>query len=570
MSATTTTLRVRDVLGVRVADVPIGPGLTLIGGTNGAGKSSLLQAAAAVATGEPYVRGARIKKDLARLVHRGTDAGTATLDWGRGQRRVTWPSGALETIGDLRQFGTALGIGAERLMDMDAKARLHALTERLNLAPAKADLAEFLAEQGVGEEVVDALWSRIEVSGWDAVLKQAQDHAKRLQGRWEEASGERWGPQKSADWCPEGLLRGEPYNTEDEDRAVAAAQHALEQLRVADAVSDAQIRQAREAAAPLDQLRDEADKLQLASNAITADVAALNRRLSAMRPVPELGKPGPPPLLCPHCSGVVEVEQDPDTALVRIVAGKAPPPAGEPDPELEKRRAVHREIQAARTVAEDRMRRLQAEQRVIHARLGVAEEAAARLERFLAAPRVDDQALGEARLALQSAQTRREKVQALLRSRAIRAEWTANEPIVAALQPSGVRQRVLEAKIGAFNAELAELCALAKFPPVEVTADADVSIGGFSYGMASESERWRADLILTIAFARREGAAFVVVDRFDVLAPAARPGALNLLMNAGVPALVGVTVRDPDGLPAALKQMGHRLAWIEAGRLQVL
>ena len=71
---------------------------------------------------------------------------------------------------------------------------------------------------------------------------------------------------------------------------------------------------------------------------------------------------------------------------------------------------------------------------------------------------------------------------------------------------------------------------MATWHPVVITPEIEITYGGRLYGLLSESEKWRADTLLAIAIARLSGIRLVLLDRFDVLQPTARPQALKLLL----------------------------------------
>lgn len=86
------------------------------------------------------------------------------------------------------------------------------------------------------------------------------------------------------------------------------------------------------------------------------------------------------------------------------------------------------------------------------------------------------------------------------------------------------------------------------------------------YGLLSESEKWRADALFATAIAKLSGLKIVMLDRFDVLEPKARPQALKLLMTCTKDgsidqALMAGTMKEPMAkLPAGIQQV-----WIENG-----
>lgn len=55
-----------------------------------------------------------------------------------------------------------------------------------------------------------------------------------------------------------------------------------------------------------------------------------------------------------------------------------------------------------------------------------------------------------------------------------------------------------------------------------ITPDMEITYGGRLYGLCSESEKWRADAMITEAISNLSGLRMMVLDRMDVLEPADR------------------------------------------------
>lgn len=565
-------LRVSNVLGVAAADVPL-RGITLVAGQNGAGKSSLLNAAAAAALRLWTLRGTRKKADAAAIVRTGAQAGSAALEWGTGAVAVNWPSLEIEATGDadVRAMGSPFAIGALRWMEASADKRMADLAERLQLAPSVDEIAEFLAAKRGGaaageRDLATAIHDKVSINGWDATHKAAQEHGSKLKGRWEEASGQKWGSERARDWVPAGLLRNVEYTLEGAEAELAEAQKALDELMKAGAVTDAEIAAAEKQAANAVALRATAEGLNAVSNELNAALEKLLKQRAELSP-PEPGKGALAAYPCPHCAkGVSIVPSAGKDGKPQLVKADAVVP-----------RQLTAEEQLALEGLEKAIAETQARMRehgafVSHANTEamIAARAAEKLAALRAAPRADAEAVGSAQAEVARLEARRDAVKQMLRARGIYAQWIDQQPIIEALSPGGVRSLVMERRIGAFNATLAALSEVARWSPVAVTAEGEATYGGRAYLLCSESERWRVDLTLQLAFAMQEKAQLVLVDRLDVLTPKARPGAMLLLAHAGIPALVGMTAPDPEKLPDLAGAKLGRCAWIEGGTLKLL
>ena len=570
-------LKVRNVLGIKQADLTLRD-LVLVCGINGAGKSSLLQCAAAAATGHHIIRSVRSKKDAAEhLVRNGADAGSVVLAYPGGETRVAYPECQVTNQGVPQALGTALGIGAVSLMSMQPAERVKELSARLNAEPNKADMEAWLAAQPeprVEQEAIDLLWMRVEASGWDAVHSKAREHGIMLKGRWEQVTRDNWGPRKASMWLHPSLIAGRRYDL-DEATAEAARLEArateMSLKRVA-AMSNKTELEAIAVEAPgleteIARLLAQSDGFDRESDALIAEKAALPDATDASQ-FPE----------CPHCRRRVEVcRSGPDAPLT---LAKAPPALS--GQALE-------DLRAKRFVVQEKIERLGVDiQRNAEAladareRLGRAQKAQADLERLRAFSDVSqgdiDAAIEEAR----DAGRKRDAIYATREAAAIYAEWAVSERMVEALAPDGVRATVMRQRLGAFNKRLGGLvdavnaaykpsepeAAGAAFREVAVQDDFSITYDGRPYALLSESERWRVDLTLAVAFGQMEGARLILVDRLDVLHAPARRGVIVMLKGLGIPALIGMTAKQVDDAPD-LKRFGFGSRhWISNGIIE--
>lgn len=146
------------------------------------------------------------------------------------------------------------------------------------------------------------------------------------------------------------------------------------------------------------------------------------------------------------------------------------------------------------------------------------------------------------------------------------ADVVAWSLIAEALAPTGIPAEILAGVLDPFNELLAAQASLATWQPVMITAEIDIAYGGRLYGLLSESEKWRADTLLAIAIARLSGIRLVLLDRFDVLQPTARPQALKLLLSLNRSgdldsAVMAGTMKEPMAkVPAGIQQV-----WIQSG-----
>jgi len=555
-------LRVRNVAGIKHADLLLN-GLVLVTGINGAGKSSLLQCAAAGAMGNPYMRGQKMRPAVSRLLRRGADTGSIVMSYAGGETKVTYPDAKVERSGISRELGTALGLNARSLMSMLEKERIAELSARLKATPTKADLISWCLARPdplISPENTDLLWARIEASGWDAVHSTAKENGSRLRGRWEQVTKESFGTKKSEVWAPAGLRPDRTYNLAEAE-AEAERLHVIATQKSLQSASARMSRGDMEAAAAklgpaqeaLAKLEAERTALDVEGERLAADRDALQDATDAVAFPP-----------CPHCNKAVKVSRRGFAGPIEL----AKAPAALAGPELD-------ELRAKRAVVLNAIERLGVDiQRngdaIVGATMAVetAQRAVERLTQATTFSAVSQADIDAANDEYRAAMRKVDGIKAMAEAREIYEEWRVNARMVEALAPDGTRHTVMRQRMAAFNARLGEVATAAEFASVEVSDDCDASYDGRPYALLSESEQWRVDLTIAVTLGRMEGAGLILVDRLDVLHAPARRGVLLMLKGLGVPALIGMTakvVEDAPDLKAA--RIGARY-WLNNGVLE--
>jgi hypothetical protein len=559
-------VRIRNLLGVTTADMVIPEtGIALVAGLNGAGKSSVLEAIRCAALGTHATRGVTTKRAAETLLHDGAESGSATLDWGTGSSRVSWPDATATTKGTPRDLGTGLGIGARLWMSLEAKARQAEFAARFGGEPTVEDIEAFLeAFDGGDATKAEGLHQRVAEQGWDATLLAAKEKATKLKGGWEQVTGDRWGPEKARVWRPAALDPDEPYLPEETAAAVAAAREKVAALEARGTVEGAEMVRLRGLAAEFDARTKAVEQAREAQRPLDAACEAL-----LARKPPEPGAAGAPRHKCPHCGKPLQVGRSANGALVVNA-----PSAAEASEEARKKAeaafsAWQGETDEAQTVA----RAAQATIEELVAEVRESARARDQLEKLReAGGRAKPVDLAAARTALTEAEAINSGVQAMLRARGLFNDWALCQPLIAALSPDGVRRVVAARALEAVNADLATVSAMAGWADVALTADLDLTLGGRLYPLLSESEQWRADTTMTLVLAKREGAALVTLDRLDVLERSCRPGALRAVVGWGIPAVIAVTAPDrAQGTLPGLKAAGAGACWwVSDGEMQEL
>lgn len=558
------TLKVRNFLGVSRADVEL-KGIVLVGGLNGAGKSSLLDAAACAALQDGSTRGQNSKKAAAALLKEGSEAGSVTLEYDGGAVRIVYPGCDIDQSGKPPALGTELGIGAERYAALRPTERAAQIIERWKASPDRSDLANWLAAHKPEAEPVFPtkeladLWGRIEASGWDAVHKAAAEHATKLKGQWEQISGRKFGVAVVKKWVPAPLLEGEEYDLGAEQEAAAEAKTALEQLLQHAAVDASRIAGWEEQVGDLPVLHG---KLRgLIENAAVLSEQADRLNLERARHA-DIGE-GPNYLKCPGCGVTVKLVHEGRRESLQAITAHATPS------EVQAAIDTLKRIDGDRAAVLKKLSDNSAEQGKVRAEIAACERSKEALEKARAAGgSVGQPEIDKARERSLVLDQKVAAVQKLRAGRKIVNAFDRHTLVVEALSTDGVRKSVLDRKLAEINAELADLSALAKFAPVSLAPDLSPLFDGRAYALCSESEKWRVDLALTLLFNQREKASFVLIDRLDMLNNQARPGVFLALRKLDIPALIACTAKDKGALPDLEAAKIGSVRWLTAGTLE--
>jgi outer membrane murein-binding lipoprotein Lpp len=565
-------LRVRNFAGIKRADLDI-VGPVLIAGTNGAGKSSLLQSVACAVVQSPLAREMATKKGAGALLHEGADAGSISLDYGSGSVRVLYPDATVETSGKPATLGSPLGIGSARFTALTPADKAKQVSERFKTDPGLEDLRAWFEERpeagvrvikladGTERDLLAALWERIELSGWDAVATDLKDHLSRRKGAWEGVTGQRWGAKVAKGWTPPGLLPGEDMDVDAAKLDEAHAQQRLEGLIAQAAVSGAHREAVSALAAKVEALAADVERIVGEGDAIADQLTAARAKLDA----------APVPIdtdnmqACPHCGKKIAFGRAGDKRQYTILE-KPPEQISKAarDEQIKKHDELNSQVNALLRTVEANTRDVAAA-RSAHAAAVNARAEVARLEGLdeVGQPEVD--AARERYLELQR---RRASIEAWHKATAIYREFVQNEFLFDALVPGGVRKAVLSRRLGVINMNLSKLCAIAKFEDVQLTEDLGVTFRGRPYVLLSESERWRCDLIVAALMGREEGARILLIDRLDVLDPNSRGGVVALAKQLGIPVLIAMTAKDISVVPDLSKAKLGITRWLSRGILE--
>jgi hypothetical protein len=547
--------KVRGYRGVERADIDV-DGIALVGGINGAGKTSCAQGIASVLTGEAIpMRG--INKSAAGVLVRASEAaGAATVQGPDGVARMDWPACTRRTDGTPPE-ASRYAVGLVSVADLPPAERVKVLSEMLRADPTRDDLRAAIIDHPEldPDQVTTVIWELVERDGWDAAVLRRRDMGAEMKGRWRQATGNNYGSRIAASYRQD--LADEHRSESELSNAVAIAARTLETAIGAAATSGAEREKLQALASTVEDRTRALQEVEAECARAEGGLAQVVERRHALPPATDDRH-----VACPAC-GVLLVVRPGDHLLANPVLVEAKEPTSET------------ELKARRIAIAEADGRVENGKSIVSAAQRARAEAATALQAARDAKHELDALPPPTEAAIDVDAARRELaereeylagVRIKRKADEIAARIAANEIVIDILAPDGLRARKLARVVEAFNnACLKPLCEAAGWRPVEVSQDFELTYGGRHYGLLSASEQFRLRSILQVAIAQNDGSAMVIIDAADVLDGPGRSDLIQMLAGARIPAVVCMTLSKRDQVPDLAAARLGRSYWIEAG-----
>lgn len=546
------TISVTDFRGCARAEILCDP-LALVAGRNAAGKSSLAQGVASALSGKLPVAG---RGAGAAVVRFGAGSAAIEVRGDAGFVRMTWPAGQPIREGAAPE-ASEWACGAASIVNLSARDRARVLADYLRAEPTRDELADALARAGIeGAPVVTAVWSLIEQHGWDGAESLRRERGAQMKGQWRQITNQTYGSRVAANWRPDlaelndADLTGELARAKlDRDRAVAAAAVSADERKRAEADAG------------------ELDQRTTARRTALERVAEAERTFQRARDHRQTLPPSEQPrtLPCPYCCEPIILHHDlAETRLERATGKRID------DDELRSRRMAIAKADGELSHADGELGHARREAEA--ARLAVEQSEAAR-DKLANWPRAVESGAGDPDAAA-AAISRIERQLAECRTKReaddIHAKIEGNEIVIGLLAGDGLRAAKLARVVNLFTGQtLGRLAASAGWSAIGLDAEGGFTYGDRPYELLSSSEQFRVRVTLQIAMAQLEGAGLVVIDAADILDAQARGGLFALLAEAGLPALVCMTLSRPEQMPDLAAAGVGRSYWIDGGSVSI-
>ena len=538
--------------GARSAEIEYQAGkITLLVGRNGQGKTSTLRGAGHLLS--------QTKPDKALI---NWDSGEATLAHIGADHSYSIVASAKDVkvynAEDVRPINK-ISAGLVRFTALKPAERAAMLIPVLGARPTEDELFAQVApvvKWDQKSEQFQKLWKDISLLGWDAATKQYDENRLVLQRQWCQLTNNRaFQSEKGAEWKPEGWQDGLDVAALKTQREDLIAQYG--QVIKVIVVDENRRKELKEKIAGLSTFEDQAKEKQAA---VDSAATALNMAKSQLQSNPAPGAVEPE-VACPHCANHVVIR-----------GGQLHKPRTDKLTKDQAAKLAKANTDALAAVTAAQAKCAQAENALLAAKqaLAGAKAAQTQLDQMPAPTEASD---GPGPDEIIAEQRRVESLISMVEKRAAAQTTHAQALQTGALQdvlkPEGLRQTKLAEKMDAFNLSLRRLSEAAKWPCTFVDASMGVEFGRAPYEYASESEQWRADLIIQIALAQYLGDAVVVADRSDVLYKDIRANFVSMLAKSAKVAVIVAMTATPGDVPD-LEKAG--LGWvyqIENGALLV-
>jgi gas vesicle protein len=518
--------------GIKDANFLLG-NITIIGGENGAGKTSIAQAIAAALTGEAPIKDLK-KQDYKHLVRIGKTTANIEVSEGGGRAVMQFPEGKGYTDG-LPPLTSVYAAGLDSPLDMKKSDAAECWISLLNAEPTLENLQSELKKEGA--ENPENVIQLVKAKGWDGAVAQYKEEGTQLKGRWRQITNEIYGTAKGESWKPEG------FNLGDEKEALEAAlkdkQEAYDESLKNKAVSEYE-------RAGLAAKAGELKECDAALAELRKQIPAIEKELKAAEGAVEDVKNSKQVLKCPGCKKKLRLEKN---ALVLS------------ENAAEFTEAQKNEIMDKYNSTQSRYQGALAAQRNLQCQIKECENAAEELNKtIISAP--NTKAADELEAAKKALNAFDNYANALR----IHRQIISYIEIIKLLAPEGLRKRHLEAALKNFNETLKELCQEAGWGNVAIELDLSVSYDEKPFALLSESEQYRSRCTIQAALAMRDNSQVLIFDRADLLTKKGRNGLFYLCAKTGLRSVMLLSANARDEIPALSD--GNETYWVEDGKLE--
>ena len=560
-------LKIKNMFGIGHFDEQINNPIALFCGPNASGKSSIQNAVRMALTGSPSR--VKLKKDWKQMVTEGQKAGSVEVQAAEGDALsmigeyfAVLPKGEM---GNHESEVLPLILEPSSFSEMKPDERRKFLFTISGLSASVEHIREQLEARNCDMDRAEQLIP-LRRAGFTAMHDQAKKNATEAKADWKAVTGEQWGSQKAEDYeAPK--VEFDPIEFDSINNDLQRSQSEAARLSEKKGQHKQMIADRDRFLQKRADLKEVADTLTRKQAHYDSAKKTYEDQLEKVENLKVMaGKKEANTLSCPCCDVVLVLE---DGALVE-------------------HQQQEFNAQAAKMLAEHEVALGVCDRGMKNALelLNKAKEADAALS-ALFIPAVPEQKLiDDNEKALQKEQEKcselgkRYEAAAQLKAKAQQASVAqqkadnAHKAVLAwldlaeALSPSGIPGDLLKEAMNPFNERLEQSSLDTQWNKVALSDDMEITANGRPYYLLSESEKWRADAMISEAISFISGTKLLCLDRFDVIEPKDRGTLIKWLRILAQEkeidtALIFATMKAP---PAA--KDGLQVFWLEDGEVK--
>lgn len=547
-----TKLTIQNFRGIKKAVLELAT-ITLIAGINGAGKTSIVQALAALLAGEQLPSWC-LKKNAGDMVNDNAKAGMIAIENEDYSASIIYPAVSAKARGRL-PFVSMVAAGLESPLNMNDKDKAAYFSSLLKTDPTQEDLKTALGD--MYPDRFRKLWGMIISQGWDKAHKEASEKGAEYKGAWMHIAGEKWGESKGATWMPNGANEFKLAGFDLEQAAIEmdnlnAERDAMIGSNAAQsAVAAAKTEQDLERIAELTEDLEAMPDLQTELSNLKSELSLINEKIKAYHiDKPEIVKADSQP--CVWCCKPLSIKDG------VIVKGGSVTKAEE-DATARAYNNIMKQINDLETKKTDTSRK------IINAENAIKVLEIKRNELATLQAKPEKETVEQEPVCTSQIDSRIAKLQAEIDASSLYQDALSyndkiirNKAIVDMLAPEGLRLTALQKGIAEFNAKIR-----ASLGTVKLQEDLSFTWNERGYNTISTSEQYRVRAVVQIAIAGIENSEYLIFDGADVLDKSGRNGLMKAVRGAGIPALIAATMSN-DGLPIGGIDW-LRVYWVENG-----
>lgn len=535
---------IKNYRAVKSAVIELSEKLTFIGGENGAGKTSLIDAIKCALTGIPNPFSDIPKKQSSRLVHSGAPCGMINFSSGKNEINIEYPE-QKETIKGIVPNVSEFASGIKNLIELKPSERIEYICNVMKAYPTDIDLIAALKKTNIFPKAstigtlkpFQNLWENITINGWDNAYNTVKTKGAELKGVWKHITGnETYGSKIAEMWYPDGWTHDlENKNIEILRKEYDNAKQKYSNVETKVNIDNMEKERLTTLVEQYDTYNAKREKMREKHKALEADrIELINTDRSEIRG-----------LLCPKCQSKLTMTN----GELKLI-----PEDSKLSDNKDKIKAIKKEQDELLMEFGEIRQVLNAIDEAKNTLSNISEDTNANIEKI-----TEEYITAEKRLNCVLKYTEASKCN---------KQIINNKKIQEILSPLGLRAEILEKKISVLNNSAKLMSKYSDWGIVDVATDGNITYNGVPYGrLIAKSERYRVNIILQYMIVMAEKTPVVVIDDADELTGKTRNGLIKMIIKTGIKTIVACALKSREDLPDFTK-FGGKSYWIENGIIE--